>query len=263
MKFIIGKKIEMTQIWQGEKVVAVTKILAGPCPVLQLKDIKKDGYQAVQLGFDQRKEKNINKPQLGHLKKAKISSKDTKTNLKFFREFRDETKDLKIGDIVDVSTFEIGDTVKVIGTSKGKGFQGSVKRHHFHGHNTTHGTKDQVRTSGAIGAGGPQHVFKGMRMAGRMGDAKVTISNLKIVQIDKANNILYISGAVPGARNSIVLISGDGALKIAQPEMATEIKADEVKPGVKTDVVGETKNEAKTEIAAEKKEVAPADKKIS
>lgn len=216
MKFIIGKKIDMTQVWQGEKVVAVTRVQAGPCPVVQLKTIGKDGYSAIQLGFGKRKEKNIKKPQLGHFKKAGIVSKDSKT-LRYLREFRDETKDLKVGDIVLVNTFQVGDTVKVTGTSKGKGFQGDVRRHHFHGHNTSHGTKDQVRTSGSIGASGPQHVFKGVRMPGRMGDEQATVSNLKIAEIDKANNILYISGAVPGARNSLVLISGEGELKVAEP----------------------------------------------
>ncbi|MBU0722075.1 50S ribosomal protein L3 [Patescibacteria group bacterium] len=209
MKFIIGKKIEMTQVWQDEKVIAVTKIQAGPCPVVQLKTIAQDGYSSVQLGFDQKKEKNIKKPQLGHLKKAKILTKDGKNNLKYLREFKDEIKDLKIGDVVDVNTFEVGDTVKVTGTSKGKGFQGGVRRHGWHGHKKTHGTKDQVRTSGSIGAGGPQHVFKGLRMPGRMGNTRSTVSNLKIVQIDRENNILYISGAVPGARNGLLRIVRD------------------------------------------------------
>jgi large subunit ribosomal protein L3 len=243
MKFIIGKKIEMTQVWQGEKVIAVTKIQAGPCPVVQLKTTAKDGYSAVQLGFGEKKEKNIRKPQLGHFKKAKISSKDGKTNLRHLCEFRDEIKDLKIGDIVSLDTFEVGDTVKAVGTSKGKGFQGGVRRHHFHGHNATHGTKDQVRTGGSIGAGGPQHVFKGLRMPGRMGNSRATASNLKIVQIDKANNILYISGAVPGARNGLVLISGEGELKIVKPIV------EEIKPEVK---IEET---VKTETVEEKKEV--------
>jgi large subunit ribosomal protein L3 len=239
MKFIIGKKIEMTQVWQGEKVIAVTKVQAGPCPVVQLKTANsKDGYTAVQLGFDERKEKNVKKPQVGHLKKAGVTAKNGKT-LRYLREFRDEVKDLKVGDIVDVNTFEIGDKVKAVGTSKGKGFQGGVRRHHFHGHNSTHGTKDQVRTGGSIGAGGPQHVFKGLRMPGRMGNAGSTVSNLKIVQIDKENNILYVSGAVPGARNGLILISGEGELKTVQPVVE---KAEEVKP--ETAVV-------ETEIAAE------------
>jgi len=249
MKFIIGKKIEMTQVWQGEKVVAVTRVQAGPCPVVQVKITKsKDGYSAVQLGFDERKEKNVKKPQIGHFKKAGITSKEGKT-LRYLREFRDEVKDLKVGDIVDVNTFQVGDTVKVTGTSKGKGFQGGVRRHGWHGHNETHGTKDQVRTSGSIGAGGPQHVFKGLRMPGRMGNARATISNLKIVQIDKENNILYISGAVPGARNGLVMIYGDGELKTVQPVVE---KAEEVKPEVRAEEV------VAAEAVVEKKE-APAE----
>lgn len=236
MKFIIGKKIDMTQVWQGEKVVAATRVQAGPCSVVQLKTAVKDGYSAVQLGFGRRKEKNLKKPQISHLKKAGIISEQGKT-LRYLREFRDETKDLKAGDIIAVDTFKPGDTVKVTGTSKGKGFQGGVRRHHFHGHNSTHGTKDQVRTGGSIGAGGPQHVFKGLRMPGRMGNSQVTTSNLKIIQVDQENNILYISGAVPGARNGLVLISGQGELKTVAPkeETAAEVKTEEAATEIKTE----------------------------
>jgi len=231
MKFIIGKKLDMTQVWQGEKVIGVTRVEAGPCPVVQLKSEAEDGYAAVQLGYGERKEKNVRKPQLGHLKKAGMAPKDGKV-LRYLCEFRDEIKDLKIGDVVEVGTFEVGDVVKVTGVSKGKGFQGDVRRHHFHGHNSTHGTKDQVRTSGSIGAGGIQHVLKGMRMPGRMGGNQVTASNSKIVQIDKDNNILYVSGAVPGARNGLVLIYGEGELKIAKPvieEKPAEASKEETK----------------------------------
>lgn len=247
----------MTQVWQGEKVTPVTRVQAGPCPVVQVKTAaSKDGYGAVQLGYGQRKEKNIKRPQLGHLKKISNFQPvrmdirpggfpiSKNYNLRYLREFRCNTDNLKAGDVIDVNTFEIGDSVKVTGTSKGKGFQGSVKRHGFHGHNTTHGTKDQVRTSGSIGAGGIQHVLKGMRMPGRMGNAKATVSNLKIVQVDQENNILYISGAVPGARNSLVLISGEGELKIVQPvveEIKQEAKATETTTEAKAEVVEEKK----------------------
>jgi len=215
MKFIIGKKIEMTQVWQGDKLVVVTRVQAGPCPVVQVKTVEKDGYQSVQLGFDEKKEKNIRKPQLGHLNKIpKIKDQKPNINLKYLREFRCEVKDLKIGDMIDVSIFNPGDNIQVVGASKGRGFAGSVKRHGFHGHNTTHGTKDQVRTSGSIGASGPQHVFKGTRMPGRMGGNQVTVKNLEVIEIDQANNILLVKGAVPGARNSLVLISGEGELKV-------------------------------------------------
>ena len=249
MKFIIGKKLDMTQIWQGEKVIAVTKVQAGPCPVVQVKTAKsKDGYSAVQLGYGERKEKNIKRPQLNHLKKAGLISKDGKTNLKYLREFRSEAGDLKAGNIVDVSVFTEGDLVKAVGTSKGRGFAGGVKRHGWHGHNTTHGTKDQVRTSGSIGAGGIQHVLKGMRMPGRMGGGRVTVANLKIVKVDLKNNILYISGAVPGARNGLVLISGEGELKVAQPIVE---KAEEVKPEAAAEVKKE--ETVATEIVVETK----------
>ena len=250
----------MTQVWQGERQMAVTKVQAGPCPGVQLKNEKSDGYTAVQLGFGERKEKNINKPQIGRLKKAGLASKDGKRNLRYYREFRDEVKDLKVGDIIDVNTFAVGDVIKVTGTSKGKGFQGSVKRHGFHGHNTTHGTKDQVRTSGAIGAGGPQHVFKNKRMPGRMGNERVTTSNVKIVQVDQANNILYISGAVPGARNGLVMIYGDGELKKVEPKVPSvssgqaKVEAvEEKKPEVKVAEAVKIETSVKPEIAAKTK----------
>jgi len=216
MKFIIGKKIEMTQIWRGEKVFAVTKVQAGPCPVVQLKTDSQDGYSAVQLGYGERKEKNIKKSQVGHLKKAGIISKDGKNNLKYLSEFRGEVKDLKVGDMVDVSTFAVGDKIKVTALAKGKGFQGVVKRHGFSGQDKTHGNKDQLRMPGSIGATGPQHVFKGVRMPGRMGGQQVTVQNLEIIDIDKDNNILLIKGAVPGGRNSLVLIKGEGELIITR-----------------------------------------------
>ncbi|MDD5071393.1 MAG: 50S ribosomal protein L3, partial [Patescibacteria group bacterium] len=187
MKFIIGKKLDMTQVWQGEKVVAVTRIEAGPCLIAQVKNEDKDGYNAVQLGFGKRKEKNIKKPQKGHLKKLKI-------NLRYLKEFKTDDKDLKVGDMIDVSAFSSGDTIDVIGVSKGRGFQGVVKRHGFHGHNKTHGTKDQVRMPGSIGATGPAHVFKGMRMPGRMGGDRATVKNLEIIEVDKDNNILLVKG---------------------------------------------------------------------
>ena len=220
MKFIIGKKIDMTQIWQGEEAKAVTRVKAGPCPVVQIKRRDKDGYEAVQLGFGERKEKNIKKPQKNHAQGL--------GNLRHLREFnlsRPKKNDgmgieLKRGDIIGVDTFAAGDIVQVTGTSKGKGFQGVVKRHGFHGHNTTHGTKDQVRHSGSISAGGVQHVFTGMRMSGRMGGDQVTVKNLRIIEVDAANGILSIEGAIPGARNGLVLIQGNGKLEIRKKEEA-------------------------------------------
>ena len=229
MKFIIGKKLDMTQVWQDEKVVAVTRIQAGPCPVVQVKNEDKDGYSAVQLGFGEKKEKNIRKPQKGHLGKLKI-------NLRYMREFKTGDKDLKIGDVIDVDTFTAGDIIDVIGVSKGRGFQGVVKRHHFKGHSKTHGTKDQVRMPGSIGATGPAHVFKGTRMPGRMGGDRTTVKNLEIVEVDKDNNILLVKGAVPGARNGLILIQGEGELKVkARNE---NVKAEEENK----DKAGENKN---------------------
>ncbi|MFH0923543.1 MAG: 50S ribosomal protein L3, partial [Candidatus Falkowbacteria bacterium] len=207
------------------------RVQAGPCTVVQVKGDDKDGYSAVQVGFGERKEKNIAKPQLKHMKKAGVKSM-------FLREFRissDTPQDakerqLKIGDKIDVSTFEAGDNIQVEGVSKGKGFQGVVKRHGFHGHNKTHGTKDQVRMSGSIGSTGPAHVFKGMRMSGRMGGDQVTVKNSEVVEVDKENNILFVKGAVPGARNGLVLISGEGELMITQKHENTETQKHSASP---------------------------------
>ncbi|MBU4257229.1 50S ribosomal protein L3 [Patescibacteria group bacterium] len=235
MKFIIGKKLDMTQVWRGDKVVGVTKVQAGPCVVVQVKTKDKDRYEAVQIGFGERKEKNIAKPQLGHFKKCK-------NNFRYVREFRislntpndAKERQLECGDIIDVNMFEAGDNIQVTGISKGKGFQGVVKRHGFHGQDKTHGNKDQLRMPGSIGCTGPAHVFKGVRMPGRMGGEQVTTKNLEVVEVDKENNILLIKGAVPGARNGLVLISGEGELKVAAQDNAevaakdeTQIAADE------------------------------------
>ena len=224
MKFIIGKKLDMTQTWQGDKVEAVTRVQAGPCTIVQVKTSQKDGYEAIQVGFGEKKEKNIKKPQKGHFKKVIKESK--KTGFRYLREFRLDKHDnkgeidVKQGDVIDVSTFEVGDKVKVTGISKGKGFQGVVKRHGFHGQSKTHGTKDQLRMPGSIGATGPAHVFKGQKMPGRMGGERVTVANLGIMDIDKENNILLIKGAVPGARNGLVLIFGKGELKVTSQQTA-------------------------------------------
>lgn len=211
----------MTQVWVGDKVQAVTPVEAGPCVVVQIKNTESDGYQAVQLGFGVRKEKNIRKPQVGHL--AKSGAKGTR----HLREFRvDSLPDLKLGDLITVDTFAADDVVDAIGVSKGKGFQGVVKRHGFHGFRKTHGNKDQERHSGSVGPKGPAHVFKGTRMGGQMGDEQVTIKNLSIISVDSAANILYIKGAIPGGKNGLILIKGQGELKIAVPE---EVK-EEIKP---------------------------------
>lgn len=187
----------MTQVFLPDgTVVPVTLVQAGPCVVTQVKQSEQDGYQAVQLGF--LNAKRLNKPTEGHLKDL------PKTRI--LQEFRlTEAGDLKRGDMIEASVFETGDRIDVIGTSKGRGFQGVVKRHGFHGGPASHGHKDQQRMPGSIGAGGVQRVFKGMKMAGRMGNDTVTVKNLKIAEV-REGGILAIAGAVPGARNSILKI---------------------------------------------------------
>jgi len=245
MKFIIGKKIEMTQVWQGDKVVAVTRVQAGPCVVTQVKNVEKDGYEAIQVGFGVRKEKNINKPQRGHTKGL--------GNFSAMREFRVEAGQVKTGDRIEVGTFTVGDGIQVSGVSKGKGFQGVVRRHGFSGSKKTHGNKDQLRMPGSAGATGPAHVFKGMRMGGRMGGDNVTTKNLEIVEVDVENNILSIKGAVPGARNGLVLISGEGELIISAPknevkaEAVIEEKIEEVQDNTEAVVAEEIKEETKSD----------------
>ena len=197
MKAIIGKKIGMTQLFcEDGTVVPVTLIQATPNVVTQVKTKERDGYTAVQIGMGNRK------------RAAKAQSVAWK-NLGTFevvKEVRLDESNMEVGAKMDVSIFSVGDRVDVVGTSKGKGFQGVVRRHGFHGHNTTHGTKDAVRMPGSIGAGGPQRVFKGMRMAGHMGDKRITVKNLEVAQVRAQENILALKGAIPGSRNSVVLI---------------------------------------------------------
>lgn len=197
MKCILGKKLEMSQVYGSDgNIIPVTLVKAGPCVVTQVKTSAQDGYEAVQLGFEETK--NLAKPQVGHLKDL--------PSMRHLCEFRAEGEvSLKRGDKIEASVFQPGDKIHVVGTSKGKGFQGVVKRHHFHGHPTTHGHKDQARMPGSIGAGGVQHVLKGRRMAGRMGDERVTVQNLVVVEV-RDGGILAIKGAVPGARHSLIEI---------------------------------------------------------
>jgi len=190
----------MSQIFKGDNVIPVTLIESGPNFVIQVKTKEKDGYVAVQMGFGTKKEKNIKKPQRGHLKNL--------GNLRWLKEFRLDSTELKSGDKIDIATFTPGDKVNVIAVSKGKGFQGVVKRHGFHGGPKSHGQKDRHRAPGSIGASWPQHVIKGMKMAGRMGGDKVTVKNLEIVEVDKENNLIAIKGAIPGRRGTLVMIKG-------------------------------------------------------
>jgi large subunit ribosomal protein L3 len=223
MKFILGKKLEMTQLWQKEEVVAVTKVQAGPCVVTQVKEKEKDGYSSVQLGFDQKKDKNIKKPQKGHFKKLKKAEQSLRTDFRYLREFRldkskEENAELIAGDVITADTFESGDKVDITGCSKGKGFQGVVKRYKFAGAIKTHGTKDQERMPGSAGAMGAGKVFKGKKMPGRMGGKTVTTTNLEVVDTDAENNIIYIKGAITGSKNGLVLLQGKGELKKKAPK---------------------------------------------
>ncbi len=206
MKFILGQKIEMSQIFSEDgKVIPVTLVKAGPCVITQLRNNNKDKYQAIQVGFGEKKSKNISKALKGHLKNL--------GNFRWLREFRISPDDkdwhkreIKIGDKITVEQFKENEFVKVSGISKGKGFQGVVKRHGFKGGPASHGTKHTLRAPGSIGSAFPQRVFKGKKMAGRMGGQRVTVKNLQIIKIDKENNLLAIKGAIPGSRGSLVEI---------------------------------------------------------
>jgi len=250
MKFILGKKLEMTQVWKDGKKKSVTKIQAGPCIVTQVKTEKTDGYNGVQVGLSgKRREKNIKKPQIGHLKKVRETGAEI--NFEYLREFRlteEEIAQLSIGDILNIETFEEGEKVNITGVSKGKGFQGVVKRHGFKGSKKTHGNKDQLRMPGSIGATGPAHVFKGTRMGGRMGTDRVTTTNIEVVEVDTENNFILINGSVPGARNSLVMLKCKGDLKITKREEKKEIKEEK-----KEEVKAEVKEEKKEEVKAEEK----------
>lgn len=217
MKALIGQKVGMTQIFDGEGNVArVTLIQAGPCVVTQIKTKDKDGYDAVQIGYGEAKHQP--RPQMGHLKAAN-------TNAKYLREIRLNNLDaeekrgadaqeseadnlgLKVGTKLEVTTFEVGDKVQITGTSKGKGFAGTVKRHNFTTGPKTHGSHN-YRAPGSIGSGYPEHVLKGMRMAGQMGHKQVTLRGAKVVLIDPERRILAINGQVPGPRRGVVLVKG-------------------------------------------------------
>jgi large subunit ribosomal protein L3 len=203
MAGIIGKKIGMTQVFDGDgNLIPVTVIQAGPCPVTQVRTVATDGYEAVQIAFEDCRDKQLTKPELGHLKKAGL--KHGKRHLVELR----GAAELKVGDTVTVEAFDEGQTVSVTGVSKGKGFQGTVKRHNFARGPESHGSHN-VRAPGSIGASAyPSRVFKGMRMSGHMGDEQVTQAGLRVVRRDAENNLLLVRGAVPGAKNSVVVVRG-------------------------------------------------------
>jgi large subunit ribosomal protein L3 len=198
MKFILGQKIGMSQMFdKNGKLTPVTLILAGPCVVLQKKTKEKEGYDSLQVGF----RKIEKKDKIGKSMKGK--------EYKDIKEYRIEDGDtLKVGDEINVSAFAEGEELKVSGMSKGKGFQGGVKRHGFHGRNATHGVKHEERTIGSTGSRFPQHVIKGRRMPGRMGYERISVKNLKVMKVDKDSNLLVLKGAVPGRTGALLEIRG-------------------------------------------------------
>ena len=204
MKGIIGKKVGMTQVFTAKgEAVPVTVIEAGPCWVTQVKTPKRDGYSAVQLGFNEvdpkKAQRKLSKAERGHLKDVRP--------LKVLREFRVDGETFEVGQKLDVSVFAEGEHVDITGTSKGKGFAGGMKRHNFRGGPKTHGQSDRQRSPGSIGSGTtPGRVLQGMRMAGHLGDEQVTVQNLEVVQVDPERNLLLVRGAVPGAKNGLLII---------------------------------------------------------
>jgi large subunit ribosomal protein L3 len=204
MPAILAKKLGMTQVFMEDgRVERVTVLEAGPCPVTGIRTADRDGYVAVQLAFGASKEKHLNKPELGHLKKAGAPP------MRHLVEFRDEAGELTVGDTVTVETFEVGQTVKVSGTSKGKGFQGTIKRHGFSRGPKSHGSHN-VRAPGSIGASAwPARVMKGIRGPGQMGNKRVTQKGLEIVRIDAGDNLLMVRGSVPGPKNTVVEVRTD------------------------------------------------------
>jgi large subunit ribosomal protein L3 len=209
MKGIIGKKVGMTQYFEADgSVVPVTVIEAGPCYVTQIRNKERDGYSAIQLGFDEVQARSngdsrLTKPKRGHLNRNGMTMPD----LRVLREFRTEQPDVEEGAVIRCDVFAQGEIVDVVGTSKGRGFAGTIKRHNFNRQPTTHGASDRTRAPGSIGAATtPGRVLKGQRMAGHMGDERVTIKNLEIVLVDPEKNLLAVKGSVPGARGGIVII---------------------------------------------------------
>ena len=216
MSAILAKKLGMTQVFQPDGSVArVTVLEAGPCPVTAIRTVERDGYEAVQLAFGEARAKRMTRAELGHLKKAGAPP------LRRVVEFRDEVGELTVGEQVTADAFEPGQVVKVSGVSKGKGFQGTIKRHNFSRGPASHGSHN-VRAPGSIGASAtPSRVFKGMRGPGRMGGGRVTIRNLKVLKVDSDNHLLIVQGGIPGAPTGYVIVRKAVAakkLKVAQVE---------------------------------------------
>ncbi len=203
MEGIIGKKIGMTRVFNQEgQAIPVTIIEAGPCPVVQVKTHDKDGYNAIQIGFGGKRKKLFTLPLLGHFERAKVQPK------RILREIKaDQVEKFKVGQELKIDIFSAGEKVNVTGVSKGLGFQGGVRRHKFHGGPKTHGQSDRPRAPGSIGSSSyPSRVFKGQKMAGRMGGERVTVRNLEVVGMDVEKNLLLLVGAVPGKRNSYLIV---------------------------------------------------------
>ena len=202
-KGLIGRKVGMTQIFsENGNVIPVTVVELGPCAVVQKKTVENDGYDAVQLGFDDKKVTRVNKPMKGHFDKAGVAPK------KALKEFRfEDTSALNVGDVIKADVFAVGDKVDVVGTSKGKGTAGSVKRWNFGRLKETHGTGPVARHAGSLGAcSDPSRVFKGKKLAGHLGHERVTVQNLEVAKIDVENNLIAIKGAIPGPKKGIVVV---------------------------------------------------------
>jgi large subunit ribosomal protein L3 len=202
IKGLLGKKLGMTQVFEGAGIATgVTVIEAGPCVVTQVKTEQRDGYDAVQLGFEETEDKKLTQAERGHLRKKRLPL------VRHLHEMRIEPDKHKVGERVDVTMFNPGEFVDVIGTSKGKGFAGVMKRHNFHGGQRTHGQSDRARAPGSIGPGTtPGRVYKGLKMAGHMGHARVTVQNLRVVSIDPERNLVMVKGAVPGPTNGLLVV---------------------------------------------------------
>lgn len=211
MKGILGKKVGMTRIFKDDKAIPVTVIKAEPCVVVQKKTIETDGYNAIQIGFEEIPERKANKPLMGHFKKAQVQP------VRYLREFRvDNVDDYEIGQKIDVSIFSEGEKIDLIGKSKGRGYSGVMKRWNFSGGEKTHGSKFHRDLGSTGNASYPSKVFKGKKMAGRYGNERVTIQNSEVVYIDAQNNLIAVKGGVPGARGGLVTIKE--AVKAKRPK---------------------------------------------
>ena len=252
MKGIIGKKIGMTQTFsENGEVQPVTLVQAGPCVITQIKTQSNDGYNAIQIGYET--VKKANKPTSGHLQRT--------GNYKYLREIRvEELDELQVGQLLNVQMFSVGEIIRVTANSKGRGFAGGMKRHGFHGGPKTHGQSDRWRAPGSVGAGStPGRVFKGKRMAGHYGNETITTRGLEVVSVDLENNIISIKGAVPGARDTLVMVAGEGNIPVYVEEVIEDIAeetAEEAEPTneaqpVVEEVAEETAEEAEPTNEAE------------